>query len=110
MAVRQVTKADYIERHPGIEATAEELKTASDPRLVARFTREYWFSVEYMHWDDTRWYGCVQNHTKAGGWETTSVGEYTADQVYGSLSKARENEYGLNVMPIAYTPLREVSA
>ena len=104
MTLRRITADDYADEHPEIEDTADQLRSETDPRLVARFTREYWWSVEYVMWDGTRWYGCVQNHTE-DGWETTDVGEYSKTQLYSSLADVRENDYGLNLVPVEDTPL-----
>ncbi|NUC74992.1 hypothetical protein HTZ84_22265 [Haloterrigena sp. SYSU A558-1] len=90
--MKRITKADYLEEAPEIESQADRLRTSTDPQLVARVTREYWWSVEYLAWIDGRWYGCVQNIDDDNQWETTDVGEYTDDQAYGILADAARED------------------
>lgn len=109
--MQRLTKEDYLDEYPGLGETVGKLKQSGDPRLAARVTRDEWWDVEYLMWDGDRWYGCVQNHRLncGSGWETTDVGEYSEDQVYGALAKVRRGRYGLNLVPVEDTPLGEVS-
>ncbi|WP_211290276.1 hypothetical protein [Natrinema ejinorense] len=90
--MKRITKSDYLERNPEIESQADRLRTSSDPQLVARVTREYWWSVEYLAWVDGRWYGCVQVNNDDNVWETTDVGAYDEDQAYGILADADRDD------------------
>lgn len=90
--MKKVIKQDYLAREPAIDEHADRLRTSTDPQLVARVTREYWWSVEYLGWINGRWYGCVQVNNDENEWETTDVGEYDADQAYGILADAEADD------------------
>jgi len=105
--MKRVTKSDYCERTPEIEQQADRLRESNDPQLVARVTREYWWSVEYLAWLDGRWYGCVQNIDDDGQWETTDVGAYDEHQAYGILADAAREDRPqvMQFVPRRDTPL-----
>lgn len=99
MTVTRITKADYIDRQPEIEDIAEQLRASSDPKLVARVQREYW-------WEESRggWYSCVQNYEN-GDWETTDVG-CSSDGFWGALhdAVAPDRPQTLQLVPLTETP------
>ena len=104
--MKRITKADYCERTPDIEQQADRLRESNDPQLVARVTREYWWSVEYLGWIDGRWYGCVQCNDD-GRWETTDVDDYDDARAYSILSKAADEDRPevMQFVPRGETPL-----